>query len=316
MAPLTFGYMGAGLIYAGIVAAWAVVLVPRWLARHDERVPVIATVPPGDVDQAVRDRAVSTSRVLDRAARQRRLGSGKGSLEHRSAGARSAKPAAARRNRRSAGTAGARSRHARPSRAGTADHAPSRSPIRTSSAKPAPTAAARQRRRMLGTLLAVAALLGVGVSQSTVPILVALAGFVAPIGYLTQLRAQVRQARRRDGRRQILVRQAAARRTAVAAARRAGRVGSLRRRVGSPGRPVLVNPDGTWNPIPLPLPTYITAPVVDRPARIIDVSATGSWTSSRLGRGPLPVEMAVPDDVGLPEEYVDLPEEERKVVNG
>jgi len=33
---LTFAFVGAGLIYAIIIALWAVVLVPMWVRRHDE----------------------------------------------------------------------------------------------------------------------------------------------------------------------------------------------------------------------------------------------------------------------------------------
>ncbi|MGH3327541.1 MAG: hypothetical protein ACRDPT_07080, partial [Streptomycetales bacterium] len=38
--------------------------------------------------------------------------------------------------------------------------------------------------------------------------------------------------------------------------------------------------DDLWQPVPLPLPTYLTAPVAPRPARPIDLSQT-TWTSAR-----------------------------------
>ena len=47
--------------------------------------------------------------------------------------------------------------------------------------------------------------------------------------------------------------------------------------------PVTVEPqveDDTWTPVPLPSPTYVTAPRARRSVRSIDLSNPGSWTSS------------------------------------
>lgn len=337
--------MGAGLIYAGIVAAWVAILVPRWLARHDERAPVVREFEPEELAQAVRDRATSTGRVLDRQARRKARaglasvsGSAPGggrSVVPRGAGAG---PAASRRTRRSAQAAtgarpsppagsGSRSPHS-PATAGTR---PLHPPAGPGSRQPAgrrdpgarvrggagrsrapvaarPTAQARRRRSVLVLLAIVAVALGATAGLALVPPWVAGAGLAVLIGYLGRLRLEAKRARRRDRRRQLMARQAAARRRAVQAARRRGGIGGLsRRRAEPPGRPVLVNADGTWNPIPLPLPTYITAPIVDRPAaRVIDVSASGAaWTSGRLRTEPV----AQPNSDGEPAD-------EPKVVNG
>jgi hypothetical protein len=173
---------------------------------------------------------------------------------------------------------------------------------------------------MLALLTVTSVVLGLAGVRAEVPMWVAGLTVAVLIGYLGRLRIEVNRARRRDRRRQLLARQAAARRHAVRAARRRF---PTRRRAETPGRPVLVNPDGTWNPIPLPLPTYITAPVVDRPAaRVIDLSPTGmAWTSGRLRPEPIrpePIrpEPAVAESIGSGVDDQDVPLDEREAVNG
>ena len=38
-----------------------------------------------------------------------------------------------------------------------------------------------------------------------------------------------------------------------------------------------------WDPVPVPLPTYVTAPKATRAIRTVDLSAPGAWTSGHLG---------------------------------
>jgi hypothetical protein len=40
--------------------------------------------------------------------------------------------------------------------------------------------------------------------------------------------------------------------------------------------------EDAWNPNPLPLPTYVTAPKAVRPIKVIDLTTPGAWTSGRL----------------------------------
>jgi hypothetical protein len=48
-------------------------------------------------------------------------------------------------------------------------------------------------------------------------------------------------------------------------------------------RPGTIHADGSWEPMRIPLPTYVTAPVVRRPpARVVSVDAEGAWTSGQL----------------------------------
>ena len=295
--------MGSGLIYAVIVAAWAVILVPRWLARHDEHAPMVIERGPEEVAQAVEDRAASTGRVLDRRARPQPANPRP--VPHRSP------------RRHQQGAAGVR-----PPYAGRREPA---GRGRAGSGRPASSTRARssvqvRRRRTLALLVATSAVLGLAGAVARVPLWVAGAAFAVLIGYVGRLRSEVKRSRRRDRRRQLLARQAAARRHAVRAARRRF---PTRRRPEPPSRPVLVNPDGTWNPIPLPLPTYITAPVVERPAaRVIDVSATGmAWTSGQFQSEPIPTEpgltepgLAEPTGPGADDQ--DFPLDEREAVNG
>ncbi len=49
----------------------------------------------------------------------------------------------------------------------------------------------------------------------------------------------------------------------------------------------------TWEPVPVPLPTYVTAPKARRSIRTIDLDTPGAWTSGRLAE-PAPVEPKAP----------------------
>jgi hypothetical protein len=40
-------------------------------------------------------------------------------------------------------------------------------------------------------------------------------------------------------------------------------------------------PDGGWDPVPVPLPTYVSAPVAPRSTRGVDLEAPGTWSSAR-----------------------------------
>lgn len=41
--------------------------------------------------------------------------------------------------------------------------------------------------------------------------------------------------------------------------------------------------DQEWEPVPVPLPTYVTAPKAPRSVRVIDLTKPGLWTSGHLG---------------------------------
>src|SRR5262245_43129788 len=257
---------------------------------------------PEEVAQAVEDRAASIGRVLGRRARAQLPNPRP--VPHRTPRRHPPQAAGVRPSASARRDPAARTRSGRPAS----------SPVRAGSRIQV------RRRRMLVLLGATSVALGLAAGFARVPMWAAGLGLAALIGYVGRLRIEVKRARRRDRRRQLLARQAAARRHAVRAARRRA---PARRPAETPGRPVLVNPDGTWNPIPLPLPTYITAPVVDRPAaRVIDVGATGAaWTSGGFRSEPIqpkpaPAETAASELAGPSADDQDVSLDQPAAVNG
>ena len=80
----------------------------------------------------------------------------------------------------------------------------------------------------------------------------------------------------------------------------------------APSKPA--DPD-EWEPVPVPLPTYLTKPKAPQLAtRSIDLTHPGAWTSGRpepTESIPLPRPSAIPEAVG--EDVDDLPEHRRAV---
>lgn len=119
-----------------------------------------------------------------------------------------------------------------------------------------------------------------------------------------------------------------ARRAAAAEARR--RAGAGRRRTESDAAvhpaldriAVLDEPKAgeaadphAWEPVPVPLPTYLTKPKAPQPAtRTIDLSQPGAWTSGRLDQaGPPPPPWPVLAPQLADDDVEDLPESRRAV---
>ncbi|MFI6152019.1 gephyrin-like molybdotransferase receptor GlpR [Kitasatospora sp. NPDC051170] len=59
----------------------------------------------------------------------------------------------------------------------------------------------------------------------------------------------------------------------------------------------------SWEPVPVPLPTYVTAPVAPRVSRGLDLSAPGTWTSGRP---------AEPRNTPLFDQYAEAPAPESR----
>ncbi|CAM5240510.1 divisome protein SepX/GlpR [Streptomyces griseomycini] len=62
----------------------------------------------------------------------------------------------------------------------------------------------------------------------------------------------------------------------------------------------------SWDPVPVPLPTYVTAPVAPRAAGDVDLGAPDTWSSARSSavppeEAPAPAEEADPDPAGAGE---------------
>ncbi|MFZ5852780.1 MAG: hypothetical protein ACOYY2_15565 [Actinomycetota bacterium] len=250
----------SGLIYAGIIAVWAVVLIPMFLRRHE-----------GSESRSV-DRFTTAMRLL------RRPGM-------RSRPAATVRPASLA----SAGQGGTAApfvkRGATPGPAGRAG----------SRGRPVAGPAGRllRRRRRILLVLTVATLLA-GVLAA----LGVLAGWLVALP-TALLAAYVSQLRRLARRHQALARRrTSTSRTQAARRRREDRVARLRAaRDRLTRRPEESDPeteefvsglraDDEWDLRPWPLPTYVTAPPAPRVTRTIDLSTPGSWAAPEAPSAP------------------------------
>jgi hypothetical protein len=241
---LAFQGVSSGLIYAVIVGLWAVVLVPMWLRRHDES---------------------SESRSVDRfEGAMRTLSRRSGSADRREVLV--------------------------PRRASV--------PLRPDGvpAQDARAVAATRRRRtglaLLGLLLVTVGLGMLGVLPIwlvVVPLLL-----VAGFGWQSHVATQ-RAAARATAARRVRAAQSRRLREESVGARLAGR--PARRPMAAPVvepvvavvEPVVVDEEfydavaeHVWDPVPVPLPTYVTAPKAPRSVRVIDLTKPGAWTSGHL----------------------------------
>ncbi|WP_405916865.1 gephyrin-like molybdotransferase receptor GlpR [Streptomyces sp. NBC_00728] len=57
----------------------------------------------------------------------------------------------------------------------------------------------------------------------------------------------------------------------------------------------------SWDPVPVPLPTYVTAPVAPRATSSVDLGAPDAWSSARSSAAEPSAPEAEPADEGLPE---------------
>lgn len=249
----------SGLIYAGIIAVWAVVLIPMFLHRHEG----------------------SESRSVDRFTTAMRLLRHPGTRSRPAATVRPAAVASARSGRTAAFVK-------RGPTAGPVGRAGSRGRPVTG---PAGRLLRRRRRTLL--VLTVATLLAGALAALGV-----LAGWLVALP-TALLAAYVSQLRRLARRHRVLARRrTSTSRTQAARRRREDRVARLRAaRDRLTRRPEESDPeteefvsglraDDAWDLRPWPLPTYVTAPPAPRVARTIDLSAPGSWTAPEPAGAP------------------------------
>jgi hypothetical protein len=264
--------VSSGLIYAVIVALWAVVLVPMWLRRHDE---------------------VTESRSIDRFQGAMHI--------------LSRRPAAARASASQSESVGDRREVLQPKRSRRAI------PDGAEEALASPAArAGRRRARVLAVFLILIVLVITLALLHVVPMWAVAIPVVLLVGYLLQVRHAIRSARASEF---------AARRARAAqlrAARRPGTTAGLRRpevvaeadvffdvqadysvapaaRTPMPATASVALDESAdegdfydavaervWEPVPVPLPTYVSAPKAPRSVRVIDLTMAGAWTSGRL----------------------------------
>lgn len=291
--------MGSGVIYGAIVAVWAAVLVPMWLRRHDE---------------ATETRSVDRfSRAMRTLSRREHVGDRRyvvmPARASHTTGAVLSGPAGPRGFAGAARLSGARP--ARPSRA-----RPSR-PVRPAGARGSAERArgvslATRRRRVLLGLLSLTVLGGLLSLTVGLTWLVPLLGLLLMAGYVVHLRVQARR------RMEITRRRARAARSADARMRRldsAGRLVSTRlerlrgQAAAAMSRPAPVAeplaPEasetaaaGGWQPVPVPLPTYVTKPKALRTSRPIDLSGPQVSSAGRALAEPGAGSEAQPEQAG------------------
>ena len=290
----------SGLIYAAIVACWASVLVPRWIRRNEE------------VERAREEDAARGVRVLERRQPHARHGSGHFTLPASSIPSQG-NPPVVRSN-------------ATPDASG---YGPYAYVVPADGHDPAAdddadlhefylssfAAAARRRRRVLTLLVLALGVVALAIAAGRLPTLSIAVPAVLLSGFLVLARrAAVVQARRLER-----IRRVAARRRAEAKAQvKAEEESAPAEAISSSGKRIAVldlpesaePPDpNAWEPVPVPLPTYLTKAKAETPAvRRIDLSSPGAWTSGRLnpaGSIALPPPQQAEDD--------DLPEQRRAV---
>jgi hypothetical protein len=282
---------GSGLIYAAIVVMWAVVLVPMWLRRHDE---------------------ANESRSVDRFSAAMRILSRRGStpdkreivMPARTTYVEVTVPVAGRlagspRSRTSVGAA---------------------LPRQQPGGRPRPDAAAAARARLVARrrrtlfLLSSLTLVLTGVALvGLLPAWLPLAPMLLVVGFVVHLRAEARRMVERE-RRMLARRRAdhtrAARKpspdriSASPASFSARRTASSTAEPGVAAAPASVDAapvvaaseadelydavaQHVWDPVPVPLPTYVTAPKAPRSVRVIDLTRPGAWTSGHLSESEL-----------------------------
>ncbi len=278
----------SGLIYAGIVVLWAAFLVPMWLRRHDDAVEAKSV-----------DRFSTAMKVLARrtaAADPEPVAT----YDEAPAGHRQWLVARLRGGTgRGIALLAAIVRGIRPSRHKRRGRQPVSLPVR--------------RRRVLSALLGATVVAAILAGLNVVPWPVLAPVAVLLVGYVAHLRVQARRTAdlarsraRARGRTDIALADAPPSRTVKitpAPSRRAEQVApSTAQLTPSAAAGITIDaaaapdaasasagiPDGfagprvAWDPVPVPSPTYVTAPRAVRAVRSIDLTTDGAWTSGRL----------------------------------
>jgi hypothetical protein len=260
--------VGSGVIYAVIVVLWAAVLVPLWLRRHDE---------------------VTETRSVDRFQGAMRT------LSRRDAGGVDSRAVVVPRR-----------------------YATRALPDGASAQISAVQRAAVRRRQVVLVLAALTLLLLVLARLHKVGLWTSLLPFVLLLVFLSSVSL---------GRRRAHSRELAARRARAAAVRREHRAAAERTLAQDPtldlpratvAEPVRERPfdqyvvetwvptraaepavavvdpafydavaERVWDPVPVPLPTYVLAPRAPRSVRVIDLTRPGAWTSGHLDEDEL-----------------------------
>lgn len=244
------------MIYAAIVAAWAAVLVPRWVRRNEE------------VDQAREADLARGVRVLGQAESLTR--SARMQARHAALPVEPAEPVAM----------------AEPGVEPQSEYGQ----------------AARRRRRVLAVLVLAFAAVSVAAVIGTLPLwsvavpTLLLGGFVWLARRAAAMEATTRARRR--------LREPTMLATST----------SPQMAINDEPEPAAPTDPHAWEPVPVPLPTYLTKPKAPLLAtRTIDLSVPGAWTSGRIepaasSAESVPLRKPVPGPRPVTEDVEDLPE--------
>ena len=302
-----------GLIYAAIIAMWAIVLVPMWLRGHD-RSSESRSIDRFEGAMKTLRRGAARARRTSREPQAAMAGTGEaptGSTRSESTPERSTRPAA---------SAPLVSPSLNPSPSTTvrveavdSESLPDDRRMGSAQARLRAAASARQRaagrRRVvlisLGAVLVVVA--GLVAAHRLVPMAL-LVPVVLLTGYVVIARRQVRladQSRRRLERslalgteaRSSSSRRSSSKRSAKATRARTSRIQAHLDSLGEDA-PIEMDelefdPDA-WEAVPTTLPTYVTAPRATRVPRVIDLTTQGSWNGQAMVDQAYGVEAAVP----------------------
>jgi hypothetical protein len=256
----------SALIFVALAVAWAVYLIPKALEHHDE---------------GIRSRTVSTfSHTLRVLARREPINRRKARLVPSAAAATKRPEPAVETAPVPRVSADVVSTDAVTSTA-VLDAIPAEDPIEPAPARPvarrsAAAVAARRRRRVLGTivvaLVAVVALAALGMVAKTlvaVPV-------VALVAWLVACRLMVKH--ERGIRRPVVVGapEKAAEPYEATIDPDTGEIAV----VTAQGREV-IREAGRWDPVDVPLPTYVGKPTASRRVGRLDLESTGVWSSGR-----------------------------------
>ncbi len=264
--------VGSGIIYAVIIVMWAAYFIPRWLKRHEE---------------------LSESRSVEKFDHAMRILSRKDATPDQRQVVMPRRPAAPQRT------------------------LPARTPLptqRTATVRRTrrPTSASVRRRRILAGLLLSTFVATLLTPVTPVPWWVPVALLVLTVADVVHLRAQVRSSRevsrsreavRRSMRSRLTrfdaldklmsVRRELAEERAAENARWAA-AEEAERRVREEEERQAADEAGRWDPVPVPLPTYVSKPPAPRRAPPIDLTHPGAWSETQLDGARVVEEASAP----------------------
>jgi len=264
--------VGSGLVYAVIVALWAGVLVPMWLRRHD-----------AETESRSVDRFSSAMKILSRRPSSRTT-----SRENQLLGA----PEASEQSAQSAFIKPTN----RPVQLPAPELLISRATPRTSPQTPRERSVERvgalhnRRRKTLYGLSAVVLFTALGFAVGLLPGWVPLLAFVAGGSFIALIVVQASaQQRQRESQRRAQLRDTQRERSVEAPNVRRDGVGSTQTARIRTDRAATARAQGVreseqvgWDPTPIPIPRYVTAPPATMVPRELDRRHEGGWSAQGM----------------------------------